>query len=214
MTKQYLLSAQVVAPPLPDWLINQANQTLLDSSATPQTKIHQWDPAYVERINVRQGKSSRNAFNNSYYLNNECLEWVKQNIDLNIFDIRITTTDPGCEHKGPHKDLTRQYTGIYVLESGGPENQTCFYRDKNLPGLDCPTGHYITDYDRIETICCVKFNPGQWYILNSHILHGVENISQGRKTLQFSINNIDSLPYTNAILTQYATDLAHLGKEL
>ena len=202
MTKQYLLSAQVAAPPLPDWLLELANQTLSDDRAKPQAQLHQWDPAYVERTNIRLGKESKNAFNTSYYLSDKCVDWAKQNIDANIFDMRITITDPGCEHKGPHKDLTRQYTGIYVLESGGPENQTCFYKDKNLPGLDCPDGHVITDFNNADTICCIRLKPYQWYILNAHILHGVENINQGRKTLQFSINDISTLSYTDAIIAQ------------
>ena len=208
MTQQHLLCAQVTAPPIPDWLLELADQTLLDDQAKPN-HWGVWDQANPENKKIdrmlltRLGKTSKNGVNKYYYLDNKCVDWAKQNIDANIFDMRITTTDPGCQHKGPHKDLSRQWTGIYVLKSGGPENQTCWYKDKNLPGLDCPAGHVVTDYDQVDTICCVRLIPYQWYLLNSNILHGVENINQGRKTLQFSLNDISTLSLFNTITTQF-----------
>jgi hypothetical protein len=65
--------------------------------------------------------------------------------------------------------------------------------------LACPPGHYLTDFDQADAVCCVKLKLGQWHLLNAHILHGVENISLGRVALQFSINNIGTIAYKNSI---------------
>jgi len=80
----------------------------------------------------------------------------------------------------PHRDDHRDYTIMYVIETGGENVQTCFYKqllDKEYP----PTK--AIPREELELAHSEVFDQNRWYKLNVQIPHSVENLESTRLCL-------------------------------
>jgi hypothetical protein len=73
-----------------------------------------------------------------------------------------------------------------LIDPGGDNVRTVFYREHGHPverhsAWGNPTR--CDDYNDLVEIDSVKFPVGQWVLLNTGILHGVENITGSRINL-------------------------------
>lgn len=112
--------------------------------------------------------------------------WVKNNIHTK-FKINVQIiTGPGFF--APHVDIARREVFNYLLDTGGTNVSTCFYKVKpEYQNLFADPGTVIP-YERIYEIDRVVFEPNRWHVLNVQTVHSVENISSQRIAL--SITNL------------------------
>lgn len=193
---KYFLYAGVVAPAPPEWLLTQARQDRTHNF----TKEQGYDIGYTARTLYTNLGAVTNAFNHTFVLNVECLNWAKENITTFAQDIRYTETSKG-QHSGPHIDQTRNYTLIYLLDPGGDCHETVFYFERDQHALIRDPGYHVDRYDSLNKIGSYKLPINQWTLLNARILHGVENIPNGRKSIQIKL--IDFPTDCNLVNPQY-----------
>jgi hypothetical protein len=183
-----LLHSRVIAPAVPNWLIENARD-LLESGHPTQASISNWNKSYTERDLKKSSGIIKNAFTHAMYLDHRSLEWARTHVTVLAKDIKLAFTRKGCTCTGPHVDQTRNFTLIYLLENGGDNHCTVWYREKNQQ-LIRNNGYHVDDYDLLQPIAHTKLVVHQWSLLNSKILHSVENISQGRLSIQIGLESL------------------------
>jgi hypothetical protein len=118
-------------------------------------------------------------------ISNEFEAWIKTNITANYLKVGVSSTVAGFERHGPHVDRTREYSLIYQLRSGGADSKTCFWH----PLIDLPPDtYYFNNYDDFELELEVQTNTHQWYLIDTKMVHSVENILEGRTSIQISLS--------------------------
>lgn len=181
-----LLFSGVAAPEIPNWLMEHATHV---SKTEPSVTVRRGDSAlYTQRTLITANGPVQNAFNNGWLLDDSCLDWVRQNISNQAVDIRYNITGEG-QNSGPHCDRSRNYTMIYLLEPGGPDHETVFYRENGCDFIR-ELGYHVDDYKQLKRISSTKLLTNKWTLLNSRILHSVENIPNGRISFQINFNEI------------------------
>lgn len=193
-----LLHALIDAPGPPQWLLAEAAQFVNQGNPT-QATLNNWREDFTARPLHLAGVAYKNAFNHSCFLSDRSLSWTRSSITPLAKDIRITFTQPGLERCGPHVDRTRDYTLMYLLKTGGQDHSTVFYREKNQQVLIRERAYHVDDYDCVERIAHVQQTTGHWNLVQSRVLHSIENIQDGRVSIQISIDAIDDLVYTNPL---------------
>lgn len=173
------------APDPPDWMLQKAE--CFDETAI----MNNWGDSYTNRILIKNGKTYNNAFNRSNLLGEDELTWVKNNISHLALDVRISRTQPGLERCGAHIDKTRNYTLVFLLDTGGPDHRTVFYKEKGVDELHRPLLYHVDDYDNLVEIKSIQLQQFKWNLLNARVLHSIENITEGRKSIQVSFNDFD-----------------------
>ncbi len=123
----------------------------------------------------------------------DIIKWVQENITKNFIHVGSTESDPDKTLCGPHIDLSRNYTIIYPIRTGGEAVATVFYRAKSGGNpLDHPQ-HYL-DYNELEEIDRVVIPVETWCVVNSKCIHSVEGITGRRLTLQIGLWDYVGLP--------------------
>lgn len=120
----------------------------------------------------------------------ELESWIRKNItnDAHCIDIAITgCNDPSIDKMQPHTDRDREYTLIYLLQNGGDEHKTVFYKHKN-PDV---TLHRIMNfsYNDVDEIDSIQIPIKVWTIIHSQTIHGVVNIPGRRIAIQVALEH-------------------------
>ena len=144
---------------------------------------------YKNRKLIVDGKEESTAHQETSNLNNDFTIWCKENIHPEGFDCQVSmTNNQKGKHWGPHTDLTREFTIIYLLEPGGPDAETVFYLEPGKPVRRTGFQEVCNDYSKLIVLERNKFPLRKWVILDAMILHGVENLTAPRISFQISAN--------------------------
>ena len=120
----------------------------------------------------------------------EFREWIHKNVHPEGFDCGVSFTNGKLgTHQGPHTDLTRDFTLLYLLDAGGPETETVFYEEIGQTIVRTQRQAVCNDFSKLRALERAKFPLHKWILLNAMCLHGVENIETIRISFQVSINN-------------------------
>ena len=122
----------------------------------------------------------------------DVIRWVQENVTKNFIHVGSTESDPAKTICGPHLDLSRNYTAIYPIRTGGEEVYTVFYRLKS--GENPLNRQYYLDYSELEEIDRVVVPLETWCVLNSKCIHSVEGLTSSRLTLQIGLWDYVGLP--------------------
>jgi hypothetical protein len=119
--------------------------------------------------------------------------WVRENIVDDFIESGLRVSEPVSDTHGAHTDPLRKWKLYYLLERGGEEATTCFYREKGQPVIrDLDDGSVVcNNMDELEVIDQVQWPMQQWILLNTMILHGVKNIQGYRYNFTVSIKPRD-----------------------
>jgi hypothetical protein len=116
--------------------------------------------------------------------------WISKHITKQFIKIELTAThdvaDDNYDFFTPHTDSTRNYTLIYLLQSGGENHKTVFYKHKN-PNIEISRQLNFSHDDVIE-VDSVQIPLHTWTILNAQEIHSVENIPHNRISIQVSLD--------------------------
>lgn len=121
-----------------------------------------------------------------YRFNEEYTKWVKDNI-IDTFEENNSGVMFFDNPQLPHTDTTREYVLLYNIKTGGPDARLCFYQEEGHPvlrerGLAVPRDKLVLLDSIIGPVDC-------WYVLNTQIIHGIENITEKRVNLQVSFRD-------------------------
>jgi hypothetical protein len=184
-------------PHVPQELIDRAyakiNTELEQMPSNSDQKID-WTKITTDKIIV-DGVEKTNAPNLAYGLDEDVRDWVHKNItDRDIANIRIAATNTTAENdtNGAHCDLSRNYTLLYLLESGGPDHRTVFYREHGQP-LWRKNGDRCNDHSKLDIVDSLQVPLRRWTLITTRVLHGVRNIPTPRISIQVGLNSVESL---------------------
>jgi len=142
-------------------------------------------------VKYKDGSPAASTASYRYWISDEFDDWVREHAQqdpkgcgINVFENGILVA--------PHVDASRLYNIQYVLETGGDEVDTVWYREKGRE-IERPDlrGNFnlsdtIDDYSRVEEIDRVRIPVGKWISLNVGILHAVENMQSRRVAIHLS----------------------------
>ena len=124
----------------------------------------------------------------------ELEEWLKENIsDAAIKnEFAVTINDNGADKITPHTDRMREFTLIYLIENGGDDHRTIFYKpiDDNIKYERMMN----FTYDQVREVDSISIPLNKWTLLNAQEIHSVENIPGTRMAIQMSF---DQNPWEN-----------------
>jgi len=203
--KHFLYATVDIAAP-PQWLLAHALELYANDTNKLENK-NKWTKKLVERTLIRGDQKEKHAFLNSFILNEDAHRWASKELgdtdNNNLTDIRYAKTKTVGSALGPHRDSVRNFTLIYLLSAGGDDSITTWYKDNRGGPLAISTtstpknedfvlSRCVNDYSLVEKIAETKLEQGQWTIINSAILHSVENIPMGRESIQISLMELPS----------------------
>ena len=118
---------------------------------------------------------------------NEMVDWVTSNItsDAISIDIAVTNMKSTSSQMHPHTDSTRVWTLMYILESGGPEHRTVFYKHRDPTLILQPRMNFT--YDEVIEVDSIQIPLRTWVIINAQEIHSVENIPDTRIAFQIGM---------------------------
>lgn len=193
-----LLSARAIAPS-PEHL-EIPNIENLQNLDVDSAEVHARDLGFLlpSQSNTRRDSAAEDyqvamrhagsAFVYPKFLGDEALTWARTNISPEASDIRFSFTSPGKNHILPHTDRSRSYTMIYLLDAGGPEVDTVFYRRRDNPRLIWPRNTYECDYSNVEEIHRIRIRLHDWTLINNEVLHSVQNMISSRISYNISFD--------------------------
>jgi hypothetical protein len=151
--------------------------------------------AYLERSVTVDHKNYITRYQRKYDLGNEFQSWCQKNLHSDCFHAGVAYNQGSDPYHGPHIDKGRKYALYYSLKSGGVNVTTSFWRHPTLPQEpgEQEFPDYACDYSGLEQLASVIFQPNQWYLFNTGVIHSVENVNDGsRISLQASLaDNVD-----------------------
>lgn len=197
-------------PDPPGWL-QDLDLSLIDDYAHPKyhhlvnsgfTQI----PAHVDTRNdiyrnrtITLDSNVRVSSNSArmVYFNEEISLWAKQHVTRWAKDLRYFFTKPPAPVLGPHADISRDWTLIYLFNTGGIAPATVFFQEKNHPDLIRPRGYTVEDISNLQEIERISIPQRSWTLINSRVLHAVVGLGdQIRQGLQISTDQIpDDIPW-------------------
>lgn len=121
-----------------------------------------------------------------YQFNDEFIDWIKKNIcqDFQYKNSGIMFFD---EIQLPHTDLTRDYVLLYNIQTGGEDARLCFWQESG-EDLIRPRMTTVDRSARLKLVSEVAGPSNCWYLMNTSVLHSVENTNSVRVNLQISFN--------------------------
>jgi len=139
-----------------------------------------------DRILTKHGKTFNEGMQRKARVNEDLEPWIKENIIADYKDIGYWHGMGPC--LGPHLDRSRFFLLIYVLEPGGTDVATVFYKARTENVAIDYDGTRVNDYDQLEIDEVFYLKPKQWYLFSGKSgLHSVENITGMRISLQIGL---------------------------
>ena len=128
--------------------------------------------------------------------NSKLSEWLRLNIpgtkNVNRFCYQHAYHKTGGYHL-VHSDIARDYALNYMIETGGDNAWTSWWREKEKPEIrdaKCGGGYNastISTYKDLELLDTVKLEKGKWYVMATCVLHDVGKIIGLRKSITINI---------------------------
>jgi hypothetical protein len=128
------------------------------------------------------------VFQVSYDLGADWDQWVKDNITPKYYDTSVRTVASYAENateQGPHTDGAKLKL-YYLIDPGSADAMTSFYMQPGHPMVRVFDNEYDIIYaDNIDDLVLLDqahFPARTWILLNSYVIHGVEQAIVGRRT--------------------------------
>jgi len=112
------------------------------------------------------------------------VEWAKQNISPEFHAIGLNrqgTVTGGVAI--PHTDRTRNWTLMWITDTGGANVSTVFWQERGYE-IDRDPGYYPKSYNDLIELKSYVLQPNRWVLLNAKAIHSVENLQHTRESVQ------------------------------
>lgn len=139
-------------------------------------------------VYLREGKSYTTFVGKHYAVTDELAQWIRENISNQFNDIGLRITDGNINRQNSiaHTDLTRTYTLMYNLDHA--EGHINIWQETGFPILRNQPGYVVKNYDRLRLLESIETPNHTWYLLNSSVLHSVENTVRPRINIQIGFD--------------------------
>ena len=117
------------------------------------------------------------------------IEWINTNIGGNLRDIEVTWSTTGLDSIGVHTDRGRNYALMYLLDQGGSNCVSTVYQEEGFPVIRERATH-VHDRGSLKIIHSYIAEKNRWYILDTRVLHTVDNIEKFRIAIQCSYDDV------------------------
>jgi hypothetical protein len=160
--------------------------------ALPSIPLHLLNNPTIDMIGFSEHRLPDEANYTRWSINNSLVEWLLTNITTNVNMAglqKITWNDQVCAGDriiNPHCDK-RKWAINYIIETGGPAVTTTFYHQPNFSVLRDPATRVPVGTE-LKMIKQVIIEPNKWHILNTNVLHGVENVETQRQAITIGLN--------------------------
>jgi len=135
--------------------------------------------------NIKAGVNTRQAYP-------EFETWVKENVTRHIVDagvnyVSLDATDIP-RSTGAHTDGVREYVLMWDIDAGGEDAALHYWQEKGK-NLYRPPKTQGEDLTMLDLVGRVQLPKNQWILVDTRILHSVENLHRTRITLHISLLN-------------------------
>jgi len=170
-------------PKIPDRFLPEFEPALYNQQPTL------WHKKSNRMLTRPDGSVTPNIDYDRWQISQEFERWVSDHICGTYLNVGISVSDPGefTNTHGPHVDETRDAALLWMYDTGGPEVITMFWQQQGQPVVQLQRSNYPTEYADLIEIDQRHYQSGHWYLLNTHVMHGVENIRSRRVALHVSL---------------------------
>lgn len=189
MNNNIILHKKLNLPHPPAHLVSHAMQVALDEQQSLPDFGHLYQSLGKTQVWFREIKDLDGTIVNGrpnirFELNEEFNQWIKNNICSDHQGARVNivyqTAQGGAKTVPIHTDLNRDWVLIYLLETSNTDQVTKFWREKDQP-LIRGRKVFPTNWDNCELVDEVCLEVGQWYLLNTTVLHSIHNVTGDRR---------------------------------
>lgn len=155
------------------------------------------DHAVAARTVTVNDKIYNNIEYNRHRASDDLTNWIHTHIGSDYVSMGVQIQDPGLFNHThfPHTDTApRHWVLNYNIQPGGDHVITHWYQESDHPLVrEGPTTP--VDQNQLRVIESVQVQPFRWHVLNTSVLHGVENIHSCRIaiTIGFAQNPLETL---------------------
>jgi len=148
-----------------------------------------WWPKSAKEVDIVNGLKKNSVGFIQFNVSNRVTDWFLENItEKGHNNIKIVSNTDG-DHKGAHTDKTRDYVLIYLLESGSKTPpKTIWYNEINQPSVR-ERKTRCNDYELLTEISSVTIPLRKWIVLNSRILHGIDQLTSKRISFHIGLEH-------------------------
>ncbi len=140
-------------------------------------------------VAIKDGKSYRNSRGFRYTLDQDVYDWIHQHLTDQYTDCGLSVIHGPDGLLAPHTDQTRSFAILYTFDTGGPDVRTAFYQEDGHP-VERELRVFGTDYANLREVHAVQIPLRTWVIMNTNVLHSVENLISDRVQIQFGLNEV------------------------
>ena len=140
-------------------------------------------------VAIKDGKSYRNSRGFRYTLDQQVSDWIHKHLSDQYTDCGLSVIHGPDGLLAPHTDQTRRFAILYMFDAGGADVRTAFYQEHGYP-VERELREFGTDYDQLKEVHAVQFPLRTWVIMNTNVLHSVENLVSDRIQIQFGLNEV------------------------
>lgn len=151
-------------------------------------------------VAIKDGRSYRNSRGFRYTLDQQVSDWIHRHLSDQYTDCGLSVIHGPDGLLAPHTDQTRRFAVLYTFDTGGPDVRTAYYQEHGYP-VERELREFGTDYDQLKEVHAVQFPLRTWVIMNTNVLHSVENLISDRVQIQFGLNSVPSdWSYTKEVI--------------
>lgn len=190
----YPIAYRIDLPCPPQEIVQQALACRDEFHLTPVDNIaNKFDRDYTQRLVRLQGQSYITRYQKKYVIDG-WQEWCRDNIDAACFHAGVAINDGPSGYHGPHVDAGRTWALFYMVEPGGSDVTTSWWRHPDHPVIlnEDLYPRSSWDYDDLTLVTSEILVTGCWYLFHGRVLHSVENVRSRRISLQTNIHHIPS----------------------
>jgi hypothetical protein len=193
-------------PQPPQEFLDLARKLCHEDTAWNAVAHLQGNSGYRSRkLTMSNGEEVPTRFQKGYLMGEEWEQWVRQNITKNFYETGARSSF-GYPIHGAHSDAPPKWKLYYLVDRGGEDAVTHFYREKGQPieRLNSLPGEliHVNDYRNLEIVDSVQWPLHQWVLMNGTILHGVENLGEEMRinlTIAFEPYSMDLTIHTDTV---------------
>jgi hypothetical protein len=145
---------------------------------------------HVDRSVTLEGETYSSRYQVGYELGEDFDQWVRKNIVSDFVNATVRRSEGKSPLHGAHIDNSRRWAIWYMLERGGEDSRTRFYK---LPGhpTEWPLEHRVfNNMDELVEFDSVKWPVNQWFVINTSIIHAITDVTGARTSLQIGVMDI------------------------
>ena len=141
------------------------------------------------RLIQHRGVTVQSRSQKGRHMGEDWAAWVRENIVDDFLETGLRISEPVSDTHGAHTDPIRKWKLYYLLERGGNDAVTCFYKENGQPVVRDLNDNMLVfnNMDSLEIVEQVHWPLYQWVLINTMVIHSVENIQGYRTNFTISI---------------------------